>query len=212
MDNNPFNRLNLVVLAVCVVLVPTAEAESRVELTPFVGYRFSGSIDNINSSVVNELSVRDAGTYGLNLGFYITEDTLIELLWSRQATDLRIRRQTPLPDDEIGLDVDHYHIGGVYVLADDDFSVRPFVSFSLGATYFAPQGKSSETRFSMSLGGGLRWFPTEHLGLRLQARWTPTYINSTSGGYFCDPFGCFTTTSSQYLQELDASLGLIIRF
>ena len=66
---------------------------------------------------------------------------------------------------------------------------QPFVVGTLGATHFAPDasGSDSLTRFSVGLGGGVRFFPTEHFGLYFAGRGlftfvgTDTFIESESG-------------------------------
>ena len=211
MIHSSVRRIGMITVAMLVILCPAAQAGERFELTPFFGFRFSSSIDDIGTPMISKLDVKDSEAYGLYIGFNVSEDAQIELFWSRQDGELRVQSPT-LPDQVIGLDVDHFHIGTAYMLADSDFQVRPFVAFSIGATHFDATARGSETKFSVSLGGGLKWFTGGgHLGLRLQGRWTPTYINSTSEGYFCNAFSCFTVTETNYLNEVEISLGLIIR-
>lgn len=40
----------------------------------------------------------------------------------------------------------------------------------------------SSTRFSTTWGGGVKVYPGRNVGLKLTARWTPTYIKSDPGG------------------------------
>ena len=36
-------------------------------------------------------------------------------------------------------------------------------------------------------------FPSPKVGIRLETRWTPTYIKTDPEGYWCDPYwGCYT--------------------
>ena len=38
----------------------------------------------------------------------------------------------------------------------------------------------------------MKFYLSPNFGLKATARWTPTYIKSTSAGYWCDPFyGCW---------------------
>jgi len=48
-----------------------------------------------------------------------------------------------------------------------------------------------------------------YVGIRLQAKWSPTYINTTTEGVWCDPFwaGCWATGDSVFLNELDGTAG-----
>ena len=69
----------------------------------------------------------------------------------------------------------------------------------IGATHYSPGDPvtlpattpltsiDSATKFAWTLGGGVKVYPAEHVGLRLNARWTPTYIKSDAEGLWCDP-------------------------
>ena len=104
-------------------------------------------------------------------------------------------------------------VGNVNLPGTGSDRVSPFVSFSLGVTVFNPAGLGSEDKFSFSLGGGVKYFLGERVGLRLQLRWTPTYVNSTSEGVFCNPFGfCYVVQDAHYVNQTEASAGLIIKF
>jgi hypothetical protein len=199
-------KLMMLVLLGSTVIAGAAE----IELTPFYGYTFGGDFDDLPNST--ELEIDDGESFGLTLGFMTSPTTQIELLWNRQETDLNVSVGN-VAGPTFGLTVDQYHIGGLYLPTSMNDAVQPFVSFSLGVTVFDPSGRSSEDKFSVSLGGGVKYALGERLGLRLQARWTPTYVNSTADGVFCDPFGfCYVLEDSNYVHQFDASVGLIIKF
>lgn len=103
--------------------------------------------------------------------------------------------------------------GGAYNWGGPGDTIRPFVSFGLGATHFSPEARvDSETRFSWSLGGGARFSLSDSLGLRLQGRWTPIYVNSDEF-VFCDWWGyCYVASDAQYLYQTELSAGLSIGF
>jgi hypothetical protein len=52
------------------------------------------------------------------------------------------------------------------------------------------------------------------LGLRGQIKYSPTYITTTNGGYWCDPIwgGCWQVGNNHYLNEFDVTGGLTVRF
>jgi opacity protein-like surface antigen len=187
----------------------TASA-AEIELTPFWGYTWGGDFDDVPA--IDKIKIGDDDSYGVTLGFMTSDVTQLELLWSHQETDLEIR---PIigPVSTLGLNVDQYHIGGLYLPDTGSDQVSPFVSFSLGFTVFDPAGLGSNDKFSFSLGGGVKYFLGERMGLRLQLRWSPTYVNSTSEGIFCDPFGfCYEIQDAHYVNQVEASAGLIIKF
>jgi hypothetical protein len=99
---------------------------------------------------------------------------------------------------------------------DSESRVQPFVLVGAGVTNLAPDRSnvSSITRFAWVFGGGVKYNFSKHLGLRLQAKWSPTYINTTTEGVWCDPFwgGCWAKGDSVFLQEIDGTVGLTFRF
>ena len=59
----------------------------------------------------------------------------------------------------------------------------------------------------------MKIYPSRTAGLRLQARWTPTYIKSDSEGCWCDPYwGCYVVGDAQYSNQYELTAGLTIRF
>jgi hypothetical protein len=99
---------------------------------------------------------------------------------------------------------------------DGDSRLRPFILLGAGATNLAPDRSqvSSITRFAWVFGGGAKYSFSRHVGIRLQAKWSPTYINTTTEGVWCDPFwaGCRAKGDSVFLNELDRTAGLTFRF
>lgn len=155
------------------LLLPALAVAQKVELTPFVGYRFGGQIDedaNVHFGS-GDFDIDDDTSAGLILGFAVTRGLQVELIWSHQATRLLEDRGFFGGDAELfDIDLDYYHAGVAYqwVLGQ----VRPFVGASLGATELNPDepGLASETRFSIGIGGGVKLMFTRNLGLRFEGR------------------------------------------
>jgi hypothetical protein len=87
------------------------------------------------------------------------------------------------------------------------------VAGSLGATRMVPQqyGLDSETNFSLSLGGGVKIYLTEHVGFRLEGKSFGTLVNS-SGGMFCFNGACLVTVQGDVFSQFVANAGLILAF
>ena len=53
-----------------------------------------------------------------------------------------------------------------------DSAVRPFVGIGLGAIRFDPQlsGVGPNTDFAVDIGGGVKFYASEHIGVRLEIR------------------------------------------
>jgi hypothetical protein len=60
---------------------------------------------------------------------------------------------------------------------------------------------------------GVKLYPSRSVGLRLEARWTPTYIKSDPTGWWCDPYwGCYAAGKAQYANQIELSGGITLRF
>jgi opacity protein-like surface antigen len=114
--------------------------------------------------------------------------------------------------DKVSINLDQFHGNILLNLRDEEEKLRPFILFGLGATRSSGAG-SSLTRFSFGLGAGVKYFFTQGMGVRLQARWAPTYLYSTSGGVWCNWWGfCWTLPRDNLLHQGDVSAGWIFRF
>jgi opacity protein-like surface antigen len=139
------------------------------------------------------------------------DDTQIELYYSRQATRLQTKSDifdaTPLFD----LDIEYFHIGGTYGTAPG--KVKPFIVGTFGVTHMTPKGEGLDTvtKFSLSLGGGVKLFVTEHIGLRLEGRWFGTFFDG-NGAAFCANGKCAVQVEGDVFSQYVANAGLIMAF
>jgi opacity protein-like surface antigen len=102
-----------------------------------------------------------------------------ELFYSREDAGMRGSSGVQLPD----VTVEYLHLGGTVLLADDA-GIKPYVAAGLGVTRFTPsEGGSTDARFSVSLGLGLRWPLTRHFSFRLEARGFATVVNSDTASF-----------------------------
>jgi opacity protein-like surface antigen len=186
-----------------------------VEITPFAGYTGGGDFTNVNTG--QSLSFDETSSYGILLGFKQATDpkqpgtAWLELYLSKQQTKLRASQPFFTGSPSLNVDVEYYHIGGTYGQAEG--KVQPFVAGTLGATRMDPQqgGWSAETMFSLTLGGGVKVYLAEHVGLRLEGRWLGTLVNG-SGGVFCSNGACLVTVQGDVLSQYTANAGVILAF
>ena len=197
-------------LPLVVLLLAAIPAQARqLELTPFVGTRVGGDFDDIQTPLINDVEIDDGASFGLVFDVGFGENWQLEFLGSSQATEL-IAEGTI--SGKVDIDVNHYHVGGAYQFRDSLEPLRPFVAFSLGATQFDPDGAlDSESKFSFSLGGGVKYHFNDRLGVRVQGRFTSTEINDDDE-VFCDPFVCYVVEDTNFLNQTELSAGLVIRF
>jgi len=179
------------------------------EITPFAGYTWGGQF---NDSVTGaKLTVNEKSNYGVMVDINHKEQTQIELYFSHEPTQLKANSGPLTGNPLFDLDIDYYHLGGTYVM--DTGNIRPFLVGTLGATHMIPQGPGLDalTKFSLSLGGGVKLFATDHIGVRLEGRWFGTLSNG-SGSAFCTGGKCAINVEGELFSQFVANAGLIIAF
>jgi opacity protein-like surface antigen len=191
-----------------------ARAEPKFEITPFVGGRVGGNFDVTETASATERSVDldDGASFGVDLGLYAHNLGFYELLYASQRTSFDSGEPALAGAD---VRIDYLHVGGTALFPDDRFYV-PYVSFTLGATLLEPEGPyDSETKFSMSLGGGFRFPLSEHMTIVLGLRGYLTLIDSDTD-LFCasGPEGgaCLVKSSGSTFFQAEGQLGFSFVF
>lgn len=191
-------------LAVALLLGATPARAQSVQITPFVGYAFGGSV---RDTVLDESRSFDAALdYGGTLSFPISESWRFELLYSRQETKL-----AGGPGSSFDVTIERY-LGGFQEEKGDE-RLRWFGTVWFGATRFVPGlgGYDSETKFGAGVGLGVKTFPVKNVGLRFEARGFYTLVKG-EGGAFCANGTCLFAFSGTGLWQGDVSAGLILAF
>lgn len=189
----------------------SALAQTRpVEITPFVGYQVGGTASSIDGS----LSISPDVNYGVAVDIRWTPDTTLQLLYSRQDTNVGIRVNDVFPTIhfEEALAVDYYHLGGTVEFPTEH--LRPYFALTMGATRFdlARDDVGDEWRFSIGVGGGFKAYLSDRFGVRVDARIWPTFVN-TDGGFFCSlPGGCLVSIRSSFIVQGNVTAGLFLGF
>jgi opacity protein-like surface antigen len=180
-------------------------ASDGLEFVPFVGYRFGGSFRDEVSGDSHDVDAQN--NWGFSVSTPVSESTRYEFLYSHQNTRLTDRTN---PEDAFDLDIHYIQLGGTVDLPHE--RLVPFFSGGIGMAYMNPgrDGYSNETRFSLSVGGGLKWNPTDRLGVRFEMRGYGTLMDSR-GSLFCDG-GCQLELSNDLFPQFETNLGLIFRF
>jgi opacity protein-like surface antigen len=188
-----------------------------IELTPFGGSRFGGVID-LNSGPFDFLTIRSTWDYGASLAVDVVPHVQAEFLWNHQPTVLSGHSFTFGTTTRLSqATLDMYQWGVLIPILRPESKVQPYFAGGLGFTHFiAHSGGTNilpfENRFSYNMGIGVKYFPLQHLGLRLDARYSPTRTTSSTATFFDPFFGFFTAQVPNYAQQGQANLGVIFRF
>lgn len=201
----------LAILALLVALPARAEGP-RFEITPFGAYRVGGGFDIEDADGKDRgVDLDDGGGWGVDLGIYRDQSSFYELLYSTQETS--IDSSDPALH---GVDVttQYYHVGGTLLFADERWAV-PWLSLTIGATEFSANGFDSETKFSASLGGGLRLPFSDNFAATLGMRGYLTFVDSDTQ-FLCysgpTTGGCLLKSEGSSFIQGEASLGVTLRF
>src|SRR5262245_45609143 len=192
-------------------------AGEKWEITPFVGYETSGSYP-LNPQTfgvfVNDLRVDGATSFGTFIDYSLTPNAQAEFMWDRNLTSYSAQT---LPGEPFfkayDSTIDQYQFGLLYMLFGGEHRLRPYLTGSLGFTHeFNSGGNPTRTDFSYSMGGGVKYELSRHVALRGDARYMPTYANSSLATY-CDPFfGCYTAKVSNYQHRGNFVAGIVFKF
>ncbi len=183
---------------------------SATELIPINAYRASGDFEEINSGTT--LDVDDNTAYGFVLNFDAESNTQYEVLYSYQSS--RLRSGTTFPSNILfDIDITYLHGGGIKLFPIND-TTSSYVGAGLGVTQFNPDfsGYSTETKFSLSLSGGIKKMFTKSLGLRAGLNWYATPVNSGSSIFCGSESGCTVRFRGDVFSQFDASIGLVLKF
>jgi hypothetical protein len=194
-------------LGICSVVlasVGSSSAALATELTLYGGYRTADELKDEASG--QSIDLDEGGSVGIVLSVPRDDKTELEFLYSTQSTHFS---GSGTSVDGVSIDIDYWHLGGTYLFPRQ--GATPFISGSLGATHFAPDGLSSETKFSLSLGGGAKVPLGKRLALRFEARAFMTALNS-DGAMFCTNGQCRVAASGSLFTQVEALAGLTFKF
>jgi hypothetical protein len=188
-------------------LATTPAHAQGVQLAPFVGYQFGGSF---RSDVVDgKLSLKSALDYGGTIDFAISKAWRVELLYSRQETEIDA---PPVFGTGFDLTVERYMVG-VVEEKTPEARTRFFGAALAGVTRFVPglSGFDKDSRFTLGIALGFKTFVSDNLGLRWEGRGYYTFVEA-EGGVWCTSGSCLFAFGGSGLWQADLSAGLILAF
>jgi opacity protein-like surface antigen len=233
MEANILNSMSKCAVGCLLVLAAsTASAqEPKLEIGGTLGWTFADGVSGQNVTVpgvgtFNAISPKDSFSWGLRVGVFVTEHAEVGFLFNEQASSLQVSGRL---DAGGGTRVDvgnekirNYHGYFAWDFGQWDDKVRPYLLGGMGATQYGSvnaqigdvqRNIGGTSKFSTTWAAGVKYYPNERVALRLESRWTPTYIKSDAAGWWCDPFwGCYVVSNAQYSNQFELSGGLTLRF
>lgn len=183
--------------------------DNAFELTPFVGFRWGGTIFADQSFVFNrDVDVAPSANFGANFAFPLGDTGLkIELMANRQSSELETGSGLFEPDDEVAdIDVTYLH-AGLQIPFARSRNAKPYFVVSGGLANLDPQilGVDAEQRFSASAGLGVKVPMGRALSLRLEGRGYYTSLEEDECS-FCEYF------YNQDFYQGEVNAGLVFSF
>ena len=200
-------RKSLILVGLLLIPAAALAQSHRFELTPYAGWRFDGEF-NVDSDFLDERDVRvdEGSSFGVIFDVPLNPNWQLEFIANRQNSEFIVDAGLFTPEQSLGdVTVDLVNAGILYQWGPGQ--VQGFLSGGLGVARIEPDRDDveAESRFSGNLGGGVKIFFAENVGLRFEGR-----------GYWVDLETDFEDDhrdrfeSDEGLWQGEASVGLIL--
>ena len=212
----------ILILSVALATMPSSLAAQanpvpprpwNIDITPQVGYRTSMTFDTEPpvEGVTARIVLDSNPSFGVAFGVRFADENAVEFRWAREDTEMRITGAAVLPRQRVLVDQFHFDFTHEYVVRQWPAWARPFIMGGVGWTRISStEATNAFTRFSFGLGGGIKAFPSPHLGFKLQAQWLPLWV-SPEVQAFCR-VGCVVHLTGQLVSQGEIAIGPVIRF
>jgi len=183
--------------------------QQNFQVTPFIGYLFPGNLKTLEG----ELRIQNHINYGAAFNIRTNDELFVEFLYNRTDTEVRFKQEYyDTIKTLFDMSIEYFQAGAHVETETGQF--RPFAAFTLGAAYFKPKDDNvnSDWKFSFTAGGGIKYYFTDNVGVRLQWRFlVPIYFSSAS--IFCSNGICSIYVSGgTYIFQYDLTAGLAVSF
>lgn len=189
-----------------------ANAQQQIELSPQIGYLFTSKAYFYQGT----LTAQDAPCYGLTIGIPTSWDTYGEFTYTRSDTRADFFATRPgYEDDSFDMAANYFLFSGTKQGGTN--KVVGFGNASFGGVWYDAKANSVSDvwRFAFGLGGGVKLYISDLIGLRFQGRLLfPLYF--TGGGMYYgiggggSGGGVYLSSTSTVVQG-DLSVGLIFQ-
>lgn len=213
----------LLAMLLLLISVPAFAQQPGWEITPFLGWKTGGNLElTPPNTFTGEIHANDGFMGGLAIGVEPRPDFTFEARYHYMHSGIFFQPTGAGSNVDIADMVIHQAMGDfLFSKPGRSENTWPYFLIGLGANIFDPGSPklagpnaanlNTHTKFTWSLGLGVKkMVGNGSSGVRLETRYNPTYINSTSTGYWCDPFyGCYTTADAHYFDQWEFSLGFV---
>ena len=162
------------ILVFAIVLISVQNLFAQVEITPFGGWLWTGKIPAYRQ----DIKVSDEGNYGIRVGVTVRDQMIVEFEWNHTENTASGREYLPggmLGDFvNVPLVLNYYMLGFQYEATYDEalipYGLVNFGIMNAKSDAINSYESSSENYFTAGFGGGIKYFFSDKVGIRLQAR------------------------------------------
>jgi hypothetical protein len=187
-------------------------SQVKVEISPYAGYLLGGSVKFYEG----KFKIENSACYGGMLAVKARGGNFVELSYLRMDSEGRWRPYddyfTSLPSDTYDLAMNYLQINSLNEFPLENEAIRPYGTAGIGAAWIHPKEGSSndEWMFSFNAALGLKYFFSDRIGIRIQARILLPMIFNGGGFYFgTGGSGAYVSSTTPIVQG-DFTGGLII--
>jgi hypothetical protein len=206
-----FRLVSAVTFLVCAFGHAGTAAAQNFEVAPIGGYRFGGDFFELLTR--QPVDIDGAPAIGVVVDFPIPNGFQVEALFTHQHVQALVPTFPSGPPVSWHFDVDHYQAGGIQEY--DYGRMRPFLTGTLGLTSYRAQN-DDELRFTLGAGGGVKLFPTRHIGVRFEGRAFMTFVDADVALFACSTLtangGCVVGFNANIVWQTEFTAGVIFRF
>ena len=190
---------------------PHSYYDNSFDLTPFLGYRYGGTIYADQTNLFNQnVNVESGMNYGVNFGVPVGNGWKVEFSVDRQDTHFTEGGGGGLFNPSGNLAGFHvtYFQGGLMIPFAQSPRATPYVVFGAGVANLHPDvaGVSADTRFAMHGGIGVKIPLARNTGIRIEEKGFFTSLGSNNS---CDH--CHYTYNNDLVQG-ETNFGVYFKF
>jgi len=205
-----YKNLRVYFFTLLTLIIFSSSTFAQAEIFGFGGYQVASDVQVTQG----QLNIYSNPNYGAGISFEVERGLQAELFWIGQQTPMELKGYNGLTEPLFDLGIHYFQAGAVYEFRQTRAQKAfPFTSFSLGATLFSPIDSEyrEEWRFSITFGGGGKFYLSDNVGLRLQARMLIP-LNFSGAGMWCGSGGCSVGLGSwATLLQADFTGGVFVR-
>jgi opacity protein-like surface antigen len=185
---------------------------ARVEITPFGGYLLGGSVKFYEG----KFKIENAASYGAMLAVKARGGNFVELSYTRMDSkgywEPYYNYIIDLPADTFDIAMNYLQINSLNEFNLDNESIKPYGTAGMGASWIHPKegDANDEWMFTFNAALGLKYFFSDRIGIRLQARMILPMIFNGGGFYFGYGSGGAYVSSTTTMVQGDFTGGLIV--